>query len=123
MKELIDNLLKLQTLEFDKTVIADVDRAAKLRAKIPASILAHYDHLGDRGKKGVAAVRNNVCTGCHMQVTLGVTMKLMHADDIQTCENCGRYLYLAVPAETPKAVKRKKVAAATPKTSPLLEVV
>jgi predicted nucleic acid-binding Zn-ribbon protein len=111
MKELIDNLLKLQTFQFDKTVTADADRLGKLRGQIPASILAHYDHLGDRGKKGVAAVRNNVCTGCHMQVTRGVTMTLMQGADLQTCESCGRYLYLAQPAETPKAIKRRKIAA------------
>jgi len=115
MKEIIDNLLKLQTFEFDKTATGDADRTAKLRAKIPAPILAHYDHLGLRGKKGVAAVRNSVCTGCHMSVPLGVTMALMHADGIHTCESCGRYLYLAEPAVTPKAVKREKVAAAVGK--------
>jgi C4-type zinc ribbon domain len=113
MKELTDNLLKLQALEFDKALAADDDRITALRKKIPPSILAHYDHLADRGKKGVALVRNNVCTGCHMQVTLAVTMNLLHDTNIQTCESCGRYLYLATPAETPKAVRRKKAAAAT----------
>jgi predicted nucleic acid-binding Zn-ribbon protein len=88
------------------------DSIKKLRAKIPPQILAHYDRLVVRGKKGVAAVRNHVCTGCHMQVPLAVTMTLMHGDDIQICESCGRYLYLATPAETPKAVRRKKAAAA-----------
>jgi predicted nucleic acid-binding Zn-ribbon protein len=111
MKELIDNLLKLQALKFDAPVGTDDNRIAKLRGKIPAPILAHHDRLGDRGKKSVAVVRNNVCTGCHMSVPLGVTITLMHGDDIQICESCGRYLYLASPAETPKAARRRKAAA------------
>src|SRR5438105_5172059 len=50
----------------------------ELRGKIPAPILGHYDRLVAQGKKGVAAVRNQVCTGCHMKVTLGVMATLMH---------------------------------------------
>jgi predicted nucleic acid-binding Zn-ribbon protein len=114
IKELIDNLLKLQALQFDETADADLgNRIEKLRAKIPAQVLGHYDRLAARGKKGVAAVRNQVCTGCHVQVPLGVTVTLMHGDDIQICENCGRYLYLAPAVETktvpaPKAEKAPK---------------
>ena len=65
-----------------------------MRGKIPPQILAHYDRLVARGKKGVALVRNQVCTGCHMRVPIGVIMTLKHDEDIQLCESCGRYLYL-----------------------------
>ena len=114
MKDLIDNLVKLQALQPDKTTNAGSDdRIVKLRATIPEPILAHYDRLTARGKKGVAGVRNQVCTGCHMQVPLGVTFTLMHGDDLQICESCGRYLYLlesapAEPIEPKKAAKREK---------------
>jgi hypothetical protein len=39
-----------------------------------------------------------------MQVPLGVVMTLKRGQDIQLCENCGRYLYLpeATKAEVPK---------------------
>jgi predicted nucleic acid-binding Zn-ribbon protein len=116
MKELIDNLLKLQALVSDLPAGGSKDdQIAKLRAKIPAPVLAHYDRLVSRGKKGVAAVRNQVCTGCHMQVPLAVTMTLMHGDDIRICESCGRYLYLApvvepAPAAAPEPKREKKAA-------------
>ena len=101
MKELLQNLIQLQTLESsgvkDKSAEASL---AELRAKIPSQIIAHYDRLVARGKKGLAAVRGQVCSGCHMQVPLGVVMTLKHGDDIQLCESCGRYLYLAPAAET-----------------------
>ena len=103
MKKLIDDLLKLQSLEFDEHVGPDMEkRIAELRAKIPAPILGHYDRLVARGKKGVAIIRNQVCTGCHMQVPRGVVLTLMHGEDVQLCGNCGRYLHLP---EQPELLK------------------
>lgn len=115
MNEPIKNLLKLQSLEFDQTVAAGMEKEiAELRAKVPVQIMAHYDRLVARGKKGVTAVRNQVCTACHMQVPRATVMTLMRGDDIRLCECCGRYLYLA---ETPVATETPavKTPAAAPK--------
>jgi predicted nucleic acid-binding Zn-ribbon protein len=117
MKALLQNLIQLQSLESggvkDKNVEASM---AELRAKIPSQILAHYDRLVARGKKGLAAVRGQVCSGCHMQVPLGVVMTLKRGQDIQICESCGRYLYLppavetkaTEPAASPKPERKKR---------------
>jgi len=95
MKDLLQNLVQLQSLEFGDDRGPKVESAkAELRARIPPPILAHYDRLVAHGKKGMAAVRGQVCSGCHMQVPLGVVMTLRHGQDIQLCGNCGRYLYL-----------------------------
>ena len=85
------------------------------------AVLAHYDRLLAKGKKGVAAVRNQVCTGCHMRVPIGVVATLMHDTDIQICESCGRYLYLSdstkttAPPDTAKPKPARKVR--SPKSS------
>lgn len=95
MKELFENLLKLQELEFGNDDGGNVDAAiSALRQEIPLPILEHYNRLTARGKKAVALVRHQVCTGCHMTIPIGAINTLMHAEDIQMCENCGRYLYL-----------------------------
>jgi predicted nucleic acid-binding Zn-ribbon protein len=95
MNKLLQNLLKLQTLEFDVIVEPEMEKQVnELRARIAPPILAHYDRLMAQGKKGLAAVRNQVCTGCHIQVPRAFVLTLMHEEDIQVCENCGRYLYL-----------------------------
>jgi predicted nucleic acid-binding Zn-ribbon protein len=100
MEAPINDLLKLQSLEFEAQAGPDMKKQiAELRAKIPAPILGHYDRLVARGKKGVAAVRNEVCTACHMRVPRGAVLTLMHGEDVQLCENCGRYLYLPEPPE------------------------
>jgi predicted nucleic acid-binding Zn-ribbon protein len=113
MNEIIKNLLKLQSLEFDEQVTPDAEKQIEeLRAKIPPMILGHYDRLAARGKKGTAAIRNQVCIGCHVSVPRATVLTLMHGEDVQVCENCGRYLYL------PEQPEAKKPVAAEKKSSP-----
>ncbi len=121
MNDLLTSLLKLQALEFDEAKSSETE-IAELRARVPAQILGHYERLVARGKKGVAVVRNQVCTGCHMRLPIGTINTLMQGNDIQLCDTCGRYLYLPDPAESqfveniaatkpaPKARKRKALA-------------
>lgn len=118
LNELLQNLIKLQTLEFSEVEDKDAEAAmTELRAKIPPQILGHYDRLAAKGKKGITMVRDQVCTGCHMRVPIGGIMALKHGEDIQLCENCGRYLYLppateaepaksAAPAANPKPARK-----------------
>ena len=107
MDELIRNLLGLQKLEFNEIQTDDAAALiAELREKIPPPILAHYDRLRVRGKKGLAAVQNQVCTGCHMRLPLAVIMTLRHGQDLQLCDNCGRYLYLTDEPASPPVEKK-----------------
>src|SRR5258708_24711094 len=102
MSDYLANLVKLQSLEFNETSEKNTEsQRAELRAIIPAPILAHYDRLVARGKKGVAIVRNQVCTGCHMRLPIGTINTVMQHQDIQLCDSCGRYLYLPEALEAP----------------------
>jgi predicted nucleic acid-binding Zn-ribbon protein len=123
MNELMQNLLKLQALEFNESVEPDMEKCiAELRIKIPTPILGHYERLVARGKKGAAVIHHQVCTGCHVQVPRGVVLTLTHNEDIQICENCGRYLYLPEPAETAKPVAVSKKSKARKKSEAPLSV-
>jgi predicted nucleic acid-binding Zn-ribbon protein len=111
---IIEKLFKLQTAELSKKS-SDSD-LTQLRSELPEPILAHYDRFMARGKSGVAIVRNQVCSGCHMRIPIGTLNTLLHNLDIQLCANCGRYLYLP-PAETstqqtvpPKRARRRREA-------------
>jgi len=118
MKELLQNLIKLQSLQFGELKDKNAEATtAELRAKIPSQILGHYDRLVGHRKKGVAIVRNQVCTGCHMHLPIAVIMTLMHGQDVQLCENCGRYLYLppAVTTEVAEQTASPKPEKKTPK--------
>jgi predicted nucleic acid-binding Zn-ribbon protein len=100
MSELLQNLVRLQALEFEETTEKNAGTAiAQLRAKIPPQILGHYDRLVAQGKKGVTPIRGEVCSSCHLRVPIGTVITLKRGEDIQLCENCGRYLYLPDPAQ------------------------
>ena len=101
MNSVLQDLMKLQALDFAEPAEKKSEaQADELRAKIPQPVFAHYERLRVRGKKGVAVVRNQVCTGCHMHVPIGQITVLMRGEDVQLCESCGRYLYLPDAAET-----------------------
>ena len=108
MKSIMQNLLKLQTIEFSETKNAgDAAVLGELRSRVPAQILGHYDRLVARGKKGVAVVRHQTCAACHVSIPRGAVLTLTRGDDIVLCENCGRYLYLDATAQSaPAAVKK-----------------
>jgi predicted nucleic acid-binding Zn-ribbon protein len=109
MKELLQNLSKLQSIELTETQDKNTETAiAELRAKIPPQILAHYNRLMARGKKGIVPVRNQICTACHMRVPLGSIMTLRHGNDIQVCGSCGRYLFLVETPEVETVEKKPR---------------
>ncbi|MCF7709087.1 MAG: hypothetical protein K9N52_09345, partial [Verrucomicrobia bacterium] len=69
MKNFAELLFDLQALEMgpNETKNENAGKISSLREKIPAPVLAHYDRLANRGKKGIALVRNGVCGECHMR--------------------------------------------------------
>jgi hypothetical protein len=114
MNGIMQDLLRLQGLDFGGQP-QDALQATALRAAIPQGMLQHYERMRARGKKGIALVRNRVCTGCRMQVPIGVVATLMRGNTIQVCGNCGLYLCLPDPSESP-VVEPAVVAKPAPKT-------
>jgi hypothetical protein len=100
VKGILQNLYALQALDL-RGATKNVSEVAVLRAAIPEGMLTNYDRARARGRKGIAVVRNHVCTNCRMQVPVAVTASLT-AGTIQVCGNCGLYLCLP-PADEPAA--------------------
>jgi predicted nucleic acid-binding Zn-ribbon protein len=116
MRDLMEKLLALQSLEFGGRKTGKETERARLRAEIPEPILGHFDRLVARGKKGVAVIRRGVCTECHLRVPLGNLLVLAKGTDIQICGNCGRYLQLP-EEEKPGQPARSEPAVAAPKAA------
>lgn len=114
--KVIEHLLKLQEIEFGPLpdTPESLQQASALRAEVPPPLLAHYDRLKGRGKKGVAVVDHGVCGGCRMRIPSGLHAALIRDEDIATCDYCARYLILAPPPPPPppKAVRRPRKKAA-----------
>jgi len=97
MRKIMEHLLALQNYQFNArgrspAVLAEIEQR---RAEVPAPVLAHFERMIARGKKGVAVVRDGVCTECHLRLTAGKLARLAADTDIWLCDNCGRYLYLS----------------------------
>ena len=106
MHVVMQALVELQNLEFGpaSNSAATKEAAEKLRVQVPPQILGHYERLRARGKKGLALVRNQVCTECHVHIPIGTIITVMKGLDIQLCGNCGRYLFIEdQPAPAPAA--------------------
>lgn len=87
-----------------------IKRSVKLRQLIPEPVLNHYDRFVKAGKTPVASVRGGVCQGCYVRLSSGALQKLMRQDDLNLCENCGRYIY----PEEPTCQKMEAAAATKP---------
>lgn len=98
MKQILENLLRLQNVELGQERLAGVPTADVIRKSLPEAVILHYDRLRARGKKGVAQVRRGVCGQCHMQVAVGLLAQLRRQDNLYRCENCGCYLDLVEEA-------------------------
>jgi predicted nucleic acid-binding Zn-ribbon protein len=124
MNQIIENLLQLQACETGtcQNSTGDVE-IKKLRTRIPAHVLTHYDRLRARGKQGAAFVRHGVCGQCHMQLALGLLASLHRQGDMHCCQTCGAYLSMEeeTPVEMPlrkaKPVRRARKLPTTPTVS------
>ena len=110
VKIILENLLALQNVELVRGK-ATQERDAQilsLRDKIPQRLLAHYDSLMANGRKGVALVRDGLCSECRQLVGASALNGFLHDDPIQICIHCRRFLYWSEPEAdgTPAAARR-----------------
>ena len=126
MNIVIQKLYKLQQIEMgpNPETPENQEIIKKLREEIPIQIIGHYDRLRAKGKEGVARVRNGVCMGCKMRLTVADYHAVKSGDDISVCQTCARYLiYLpedeeenqsAIPA--PEPIKQTKSVTPAPES-------
>jgi hypothetical protein len=117
MKTVLEQLFTLQQIEMgpDPDSPENVKLIQRLRRGIPGPVLGHYDRLLARGKAGVALVRHGVCTACHMKLATGLYAELLHVEDIQLCDTCGRYLLLAPDERMAKLVPEQEAKPVVPR--------
>jgi uncharacterized protein len=83
-------------------------------ASLPKAISAQYSRIGARIRDGVAVAeaRNRSCSACFMSLRPQMMAEIRRGDEIITCDNCGRILYVAPPepAKADAATTQPKVA-------------
>ena len=83
-----------------KALEARLQELTKERADVAANIdedlLGRFERLfASKGDAAIVAVEHGVCTGCHMKVTTQTAMRAKGGQEIISCEQCGRILYVA----------------------------
>ncbi len=67
----------------------------EIEKDITPEILSLYSILlKTRAPTVVVKANNNVCAGCHINLTAQVIVDIKKADKLVTCENCARILYI-----------------------------
>ncbi len=89
--------------EFEAAMKADkseYDKLSKHRAgafaTLPARLASIYDRMAQRSRDGIAVaeVINGSCTACYVLLRPQVQLNVKKGDEIITCENCTRILYM-----------------------------
>lgn len=89
--------------EFDKEVTKarkDFDSETVKRQKVfvtlPKNLATVYDRFAQRSRDGIAVaeVINGSCSACHIALRPHMQMEVRRGDQIITCENCSRILYI-----------------------------
>jgi predicted nucleic acid-binding Zn-ribbon protein len=89
--------------EFDaemKKYKTEFDAATKHRKTafetLPARLASIYDRMAQRSRDGIAVaeVIGGACSACYMSLRPQVQLNVKKGDEIITCENCTRILYL-----------------------------
>ncbi|HSI82599.1 MAG: zinc ribbon domain-containing protein [Candidatus Methylacidiphilales bacterium] len=61
---------------------------------VPEEILDQYRRiLKSKKDAAIVPVRHGVCNGCHMKLTMNTSLRIRTQDTLQTCTNCGRFVY------------------------------
>ena len=89
--------------EFESSMAKDkteFDKESKHRATafatLPARLASIYDRLASRSRDGIAVaeVVNGSCSACYVLLRPQVQVNVKKGDEIITCENCTRILYM-----------------------------
>lgn len=65
----------------------------KITPNLDQEILFKFERIIQRNSEGIVAVRNGVCTGCHMILPAQFANIVHVGDDIMFCPYCSRILY------------------------------
>ena len=71
----------------------------KITPNLDQEILFKFQRIIQRNNEGIVAVRNGVCTGCHMILPANFANEVREGESIKFCPYCSRVLYYEDVAE------------------------
>ena len=89
--------------EFDKVIkqareelTTETAKRQEVFVTLPKNLASVYDRMAQRSKDGIAVaeVVNGSCSACFMHLRPQMQLEVKRGDQIITCENCARILYI-----------------------------
>ncbi len=85
---------ELQNLGFKLTGLSELQEAReKLAKKTPKGLLQRYEKLSGHFTVAILPVTGSLCLGCFVKLPTSF-FSAVGKNELQTCENCGRLLYI-----------------------------
>ncbi|HEX6132941.1 MAG TPA: C4-type zinc ribbon domain-containing protein [Longimicrobiales bacterium] len=70
------------------------ERIEELKQELPPQVRSRLERFARSGGRAVVPVINGICYGCFTAVPTASLADLGRNDDVNHCENCGRFLYV-----------------------------
>lgn len=78
---------------YNAQLVALKDREATMSEGIDSETIFKFQRIIQRNRKGIVAVRGNVCDGCHMILPAQFANEVRRGDKILFCPYCSRILF------------------------------
>jgi hypothetical protein len=96
IKEVKDKAMskELHNLGFKLTGLSELQEGReKLAKKVPKALLQRYEKLTEHYTVAILPVTGTLCLGCFVKLPTSF-FSAVSRNELQTCENCGRLLYI-----------------------------
>jgi predicted nucleic acid-binding Zn-ribbon protein len=81
-------------LSVDDAVRQLDEKMAEMEASLPPQVRSRYQRMSARHPRVVVPVIRGTCYGCFVQVPTALASDADRNQEIRSCQNCGRFLYL-----------------------------
>ncbi|GAA0181954.1 C4-type zinc ribbon domain-containing protein [Clostridium sediminicola] len=100
LKKLKEMFLNIKKEFEDKNKIAKEDLSIAedackmLEKQIPEELLQTYLKVKNIKKNPITFIKNNICTGCNLGISMTKADEIKNAKKVIFCDNCGRIIFL-----------------------------
>lgn len=90
LREMESDLFEVQVEEALQRLDEKIE---ELEERLADTVRRRYRGLAEKGMRGVVPVLRGVCYGCFMAVPTAWSSERERNEQLDVCENCGRFLY------------------------------
>ncbi|MBP3366980.1 MAG: nucleic acid-binding protein [Treponema sp.] len=99
VKEARENLDR-EIAEYNRTLEELKAKESEMSEGIDSETIIKFQRIIKRNRKGIVAVKGNVCDGCHMVLPAQFANEVHHGEKILFCPYCSRILFYEESADT-----------------------